>query len=523
MALRTYVTHFGVAGIAELGDGMDQVLSATVEIAQGKLQGVARDGVLRFNGIPFAKQPVGHLRWRLPEPPEPWVGTRDASRFGNIAPQIESASGAVLGGTPGTRSEDCLYLNIQTPACDAGKRAVLVWIHGGGFVNGAGSVGTYNGKFIVPRGDVVLVTINYRLGAFGFLNLHDASGGKFPGTGAEGLADQIAALTWVQRNIAAFGGDPGNVTIFGESAGGMSVGALLAAPSARGLFHKAIAQSGASDIGYARDTSAKVAHHVLEKLGSADPSDAPWETILGIQKDMLASPREVGLGMPFAPTIDGTILPKRAIDCVADGSAKGVPVMTGTTRDEWKLFTVSAANLRAMDEARLRKMTGNLVGDAAVGNLLLGYAKGTPFERWNEVMTDHSFFIPATRLLENQAAHAPVYAYRFDWTSPMMNGALGACHALELGFMFGTMRVKGAAPFFGAGAAAEELSNAMMDAWVAFAKTGNPSSEAAQWPAYDAAKRMTMIFGDGALHVASAPTEERRLAWQAIPADKIGP
>ena len=523
MALQTYVTHFGVTGIAELGDGMDQVLSATIEIAQGKLQGVARDGVLRFNGIPFAKPPVGHLRWRLPEPPEPWVGTRDTSRFGNIAPQVESASGAVLGGTPGTRSEDCLYLNIQTPACDAGKRAVLVWIHGGGFVNGAGSVGTYNGKFIVPRGDVVLVTINYRLGAFGFLNLHDASGGKFPGTGAEGLADQIAALTWVQRNIAAFGGDPGNVTIFGESAGGMSVGALLAAPSARGLFHKAIAQSGASDIGYTRDTSAKVARHVLEKLGSADPSDAPWETILGIQKDMLASPREVGLGMPFAPTIDGAILPKRAIDCVADGSAKGVPVMTGTTRDEWKLFTVSATNLRAMDEARLRKMTGKLVGDAAVENLLLGYTKGTPFERWNEVMTDHSFFIPATRLLENQAAHAPVYAYRFDWTSPMMNGALGACHALELGFMFGTMRVKGAAPFFGAGAAAEGLSNAMMDAWIAFAKTGNPSSEAAQWPAYGAAKRMTMIFGDGAPHVASAPTEERRLAWQAIPAGKIGP
>ena len=506
------------------GASMDQAVSATTEIAQGKLQGVAKDGVLRFNGIPYAKPPVGPLRWRMPEAPEPWTGTRDAARFGNIAPQVESASGAVLGGTPGTRSEDCLYLNVQTPACDNARRAVMVWIHGGAFVTGAGSVGTYNGKYIVPRGDVVLVTINYRLGAFGFLNLHDASGGKLPGTGAEGLADQIAALAWVRGNIAAFGGDPDNVTIFGESAGGMSVGALLAAPGARGLFHKAIPQSGASDIGYARDLSARIARHVMDKLGSADPVEAPWETILGIQKKMLEAPREIGLGMPFAPTIDGRILPRRAIDCVAEGSAAGVPLLTGTTRDEWKLFTVAAANLREMDEARLRKMTANLVGEAHAENVLKGYSGGTPFERWNEVMTDHTFFVPATRLLDAQAAHAPVYGYRFDWSSPMLNGALGACHALELGFTFGTFRVKGAAPFFGAGDAAEELSNGMMDAWLAFAKSGNPSNDTSgAWLRYDGGKRATMIFGDGLPHMTSAPNEARRMAWQSVPAAKIGP
>ena len=503
---------------------MDQAVSARVEIAQGKLQGVARDGVLRFNGIPFAKPPVGQLRWCMPEVPEPWAGTRDASRFGNIAPQVESTAGAVLGGTPGTRSEDCLYLNIQTPSCDGAKRPVMVWIHGGGFVNGAGSVGTYNGKFIVPRGDIVLVTINYRLGAFGFLNLRDASGGKLPGTGAEGLADQIFALEWVRDNILAFGGDPDNVTIFGESAGGMSVGALLASPPARGLFHKAIPQSGASDIGYARETSAKVAHHILEKLGAGDPRDVPWETILDIQKALIAAPRDVGLGMPFAPTIDGTILPRRASDCVAAGFASGVAVMAGTTRDEWKLFTVAATNLKTMDEARLRKMTANLVGEAHADDLLRGYTTGTPFERWNDVMTDHSFFIPATRLLQSQAAHAPVFSYRFDWTSPMMDGALGSCHALELGFMFGTMRVKGAAPFFGSGAAAEELSNAMMDAWIAFARSGDPSTgKAGSWPRYDSAGRETMIYGDGPPHVISAPNEGRRKAWESVPASKIGP
>jgi para-nitrobenzyl esterase len=361
------------------------------------------------------------------------------------------------------------------------------------------------------------------MGAFGFLNLKDASDGKLPGSGAEGLADQIAALSWVRDNITAFGGDPGNVTIFGESAGGMSVGALLASPAAHGLFHKAIAQSGASDIGYARETSAKVARYVLEKLGSADAIDAPWESILAIQKELIAAPREVGLGMPFAPTIDGAILPKRAIESVAQGSAKAIPVMTGTTRDEWKLFTVAATNLREMDEARLRKMTAGLVGTAQVEDLLAGYERGTPFERWNDVMTDHTFFVPATRLLETQAQHASVFAYRFDWESPAMNGALGSCHALELGFTFGTFRLKGAAPFFGSGDAAEALSDGMMDAWIAFAKTGNPSNDTSgTWDAYDTSDRATMIFGDGAPYMMSAPNEVRRKAWQNVPAAKIG-
>ncbi|HEX4302558.1 MAG TPA: carboxylesterase/lipase family protein [Rhizomicrobium sp.] len=503
---------------------MDQVISANVEIAQGKLQGVARDGVLRFNGIPYAKPPVGALRWQMPEAPEGWAGVRDAAQFGNIAPQVASASGAVLGGTPGTRSEDCLYLNVQTPGCDDAKRAVMVWIHGGAFNTGAGSVGTYNGKYLVPRGDIVLVTTNYRLGALGFLNLRDATGGKLPGTGAEGLADQIAALRWVKENIAAFGGDPDNVTIFGESAGGMSVGALLAAPSARGLFHKAIPQSGASDIGYARETSARIAQMVLDRLGAGDPLALPWEAILDVQKAMLEAPREVGVGMPFAPTIDGDVLPKRAIDCVVAGSAAGVPVLTGTTRDEWKLFTIASPNLKTLDEAGLRKLTARLTGEDAVDAVLAAYTQGSPFERWNAVMTDHSFFVPATRLLDAQSAHAPVYAYRFDWSSPFMDGALGACHALELGFTFGTYQVKGAAPFFGEGPKADVLALEMMDSWIAFAKSGNPSNDTSgAWMRYDARKRATMMFGDGMPHVSAAPNEARRKAWEAVAADKIGP
>jgi para-nitrobenzyl esterase len=503
---------------------MDQVVSATTEIAQGKLQGVARDGVLRFNGIPYARPPVGALRWRMPQAPEPWAGVRDAAGFGNIAPQVASAAGAVLGGTPGTRSEDCLYLNVQTPACDGGKRPVMVWIHGGAFNTGAGSVGTYSGKYLVPRGDVVLVTINYRLGALGFLNLADATDGKLPGTGAEGLADQIAALAWVKANIAAFGGDPGNVTIFGESAGGMSVGAILAAPSARGLYHKAIPQSGASDIGFARERSAKIARHVLDTLGVDDPRALSWEAILEVQKHILETPRAVGAGMPFAPTIDGTVLPRRAIDCVREGSAAGIPVLTGTTRDEWKLFTVAAENLKTLDDAGLRKMTARLAGEEQADAIAAAYDEGTPFDRWNAIMTDHSFFVPATRLLEAQGAHAPVYAYRFDWPSPFLNGALGACHALELGFTFGTFRMKGAEPFFGSGPDAEALSDAMIDTWLAFAHNDNPSNDTAgAFMRYDTDKRATTIFGNGLPHVTRAPNEGRRKAWDAVAAERIGP
>src|SRR6185312_11253084 len=194
------------------------------------------------------------------------------SRFGPIAPQVKSAAEALIGGTPGEQSEDCLYLNVWTQS-PQGKRPVMVWIHGGAFVTGAGSLGTYNGRLLAARGDVVVVTINYRLGALGFLNLHDASSGKLPGSGSEGLSDQVMALRWVQDNIAAFGGDPDNVTVFGESAGAMSIGALLAMPSARGLFHRAILQSGAAHIGRARDASAEIAGRLLKSV--PDPMNAP--------------------------------------------------------------------------------------------------------------------------------------------------------------------------------------------------------------------------------------------------------
>jgi para-nitrobenzyl esterase len=494
---------------------MDRPTTANIEIAQGWLQGFSKDGILRFNGIPYAAAPVGPLRWRRPEPPRAWAGIRDAARFGGIAPQVTSAAEALIGGTPGEQSEDCLYLNIWTPSVEGTRRPVMVWIHGGAFATGAGSLGTYNGKRLAALGDLVVVTINYRLGALGFLDLRDASDGKLPGTGTEGLADQIAALAWVKANIAQFGGDPDNVTIFGESAGGMSVGALLAAPAARGLFHKAIAQSGGAHIGRPRERSAKIARLLIDKL-EGGVATLPFAAILEAQAALLAEPRDTG-GLPFGPTVDGEVLAERAIASVRAGSAAGIPVLTGTTADEWKLFTASRPKLRLMDGAKLRRYTASLVGEDHADDLLKAYAEGSSFERWNAVMTDHSFAVPAARLLEAQAPHAPVYAYRFDWRSPLLGGVLGSCHALELGFVFGTYNEKRAGLFFGTGAKADALSAAMMQAWIAFAHGKEP------WPRYDAATRATMIFGDGEPHVANAPDDLRRAAWDNIPEESIGP
>jgi para-nitrobenzyl esterase len=497
---------------------MDSAVTPVVEIATGRISGLVKDGIQRFNGVPFAKA----KRWQMPEAAGPWTGVRDCTRFGAIAPQVTSASEGVLGGTPGEQHEDCLYLNVWTPACDSGKRPVMVWIHGGAFVTGAGSVGTYNGKHLAARGDVVVVTINYRLGVFGFLNLRDASGGKAPGTGSEGIADQIEALRWVKENIATFGGDPGNVTIFGESAGGMSVGALLAAPAARGLFHKAIPQSGAADIGMARERSAKLAEMVLEKLGvdAATALTLPGKVVLDAQAALLAQPGATG-SLPFGPTIDGDVLPKRGILMVRDGNAAGVPVMTGSTRDEWKLFSLQ---MNPLTDERLGRYMAQRVGEENRQRFLSVYSEGSLLDRWNGFMTDHTFMVPATRLLDAQAPHAPTYLYRFDLASPALGGKLGACHAIEIGFMFGTFNDKTAAAFFGKGQQVDAVAGAMMDAWIAFARTGNPTCAATgEWPRYDSGGRPTMIFGDGsAAHVMDAPNEARRAAWESVPEEAIG-
>jgi para-nitrobenzyl esterase len=511
-------------------------MGATVSIPQGKLDGEEQAGLFVFKGIPFAAPPVGAFRWLPPQKPASWTTTRDARRFGAVAYQnkmmLSPLTAFVI---EGEQSEDCLTLNIWTPALDGKSRPVMVWIHGGAFTIGSGAQPLYDGSVLARRGDVVVVTVNYRLGPLGFLRLADVTGGKIPSTGAEGMLDQVAALKWVRDNIAEFGGDPANVTIFGESAGGMSVGTLLGMPSARGLFHKAIPQSGACHTGSPAARANKVAELVLAKL-KVQSSDTPGIRALTPAQLLTGTLLDDGrpdpeLIMAYQPTIDGIHVPRAAIEMVADGSASGVAVMVGTTLEEQKLFSMMDPGLPSLDRAGLgarvsRRLEGH-AADALIDRYETARAQRgedvKPSELFSAIETDRIFRIPGVRLGQTQRRHDPrVYSYLFTWPSPAMGGALGSCHALELGFVFGTNNMPGMAAFSGSGPAAEKLATQMQDAWIGFARSGDPSCDSAgEWKVYNEAHRSTMVFGANT-KLEDAPRDEERRAWDAVPDRALG-
>ncbi len=357
-----------------------------------------------------------------------------------------------------------------------------------------------------------------------------------PPSGNEGLLDQIAALHWVRDNIAEFGGDPDNVTIFGESAGGMSVGALLAMPSARGLFHKAIAQSGSCDTVSSVARANRTAERVLSKLGvSADDADAiraiPVAQLLtGVfGPDGKTPDRE--LGMAYQPVVDGALVPGELIGMVAQGSAAGVAVMVGSNLEEWKLFAAMDPAFQKLDKAGLAARLGKRLTADFAGSLIATYesaratagASISPPELYSAIETDRVFRMPGVRLAEiHGRRERHVYNYLFTWRSPAMRGALGSCHALELGFVFGTNHLPGMRRFAGDGPGAEKLAGEMQDAWLAFARDGDPSGESlGAWPGYTEARRATMLFGETS-KVADAPFEEERRAWDEVPGGILG-
>jgi para-nitrobenzyl esterase len=457
-----------------------------VETRSGRVRGRAERGVLAFRGIPYAAPPVGKRRLRAPEPPSPWGGVRDARSAGPGAPQFGSRRGALFTRIAGAvaTSENCLTLDVVTPAADGARRPVLVWIHGGAFVMGAGSALVYGGEGLSKRGDVVVVTLNYRLGALGWLALGDVA----PSAGFEanlGLRDQIAALEWVQDNIAAFGGDPANVTLFGESAGGMSVGALLGTPSARGLFARAIAQSGAADNCSTRAHAEQVGRTFLAALGltpaeAGKLADVPLPALLSAQRETMMRLAFALPGLPFQPAVDGDVLPAPPLEAIAGGSASGVPLLVGTNRDEWNLFLLGDAKARALDEAGLRRrFTRWLEPDAAARAYALyreALPRASPRARWGAYQTHRVFLAPADRLAAAQAPNAPTWSYLFSWSPPLLRRPLGACHALEVPLVFGTFRHPLLRGLYvgGARAAARELESA----WLAFARGGRPGA----WP-----------------------------------------
>ena len=504
-------------------------MPAEVEIAQGKLSGFEDEGLQVFLGIPFAKPPTGERRFRAPEAPDPWAGERDATRYGSSAPQLAMELEQVMPGFDvGEQSEDCLYLNVFTPAADEAKRPVLVWIHGGAFTLGSGSQKMYDVRGLARQGELVCVTLNYRLGALAFTHLAGIDE-SLDTSGCAGIQDQAAALRWVRENIGAFGGDPSQVTIFGESAGGFSVGTLLGMPEARGLFERAIPQSGAAHLTNDAETGARVARLLLDELGIS-PSELPklWEVpvdqIVKAQQSVESKQRVGTHSRPFKPVVDGRALPERPIDAIANGLSAEVPVVVGACRDEEKLFSLWDKGASELDEPGLVTRIDGLVPGRG-RDLVEAYrsarsergADTSPYELYAAIETDRVFRVPAVRLAEAQSRHQPAtFSYLVTWEAAAMDGKLGACHGIDLPFVFGRVGGKASGLFAGSGPDAERLSREMMGAWIAFARSGDPNhADLVTWPAYDEARRATVFFGRET-QIVDAPLEGERRAWEGI-------
>ncbi|HXY42603.1 MAG TPA: carboxylesterase family protein, partial [Acidimicrobiales bacterium] len=510
--------------------------AVVVETRHGRIRGTDEDGLIVFRGVPYAAAPVGRRRFRPPRPPESWSDVRPAIEFGPMCPQPPASVLESIPGDPSERSEDCLTLNIWTPGLDAANRPVMVFLHGGGFTSGSSSVSVYHGAALARHG-VVVITLNYRLGVFGWLAhpaLGDSEGRS--GFGNWGLRDQIAALGFVREHASRLGGDPGNVTIFGESAGAMCVAALLAAPEARGLFRRAIMQSGAAAaIGAAEAT--RVAEAVAVELGlGALSRDAllarPVEDLLAAQQAVAAAVPANGLA--FQPVVDGGALLQHPAAAIAAGSADGVDLLVGTNRDEWALFTLGATGQQEIDEGRLLRLVASTIRAAGLAERVPAEefievhrraraARGEPVDPpalYTALGSDWVFRVPSMRLLTAQRSHrGGTYAYLFDWETPFAGGGLGSCHALELPFVFGTLDNPFVALFTGSGPEAEALSASMQAAWVAFARTGDPFlAGGCPWPVYSPSDRATMRLGRE-IEPVFAPMEPER-AWLD---DHLGP
>lgn len=496
---------------------------AVVETRSGTIEGRREGDVCVFRGIPFAAPPTDANRFRPPQPVEPWTGVRSATEFGPAAPQLPSPLEQVWGSRELEMDEDCLYLNVWTPAPDDARRPVMVWLHGGAFTTGAGSIPWYDGTSFATRGDVVVVTINYRIGALGYLLLDGIVEG-LDGACNLGTLDQLAALEWVRDNIERFGGDPGRVTVFGESAGAMSVGVLLGVPSAAGLFGRAILQSGAAQSVGDRAQAERISHDFLTELdlavADADALRAvPVNEILRAQGSVVLRHWGKVRGLPLQPIVDGRILPDHPHDAVASGSSEDMELIIGTTRDEWRLFSLLDPQYGSLTSEELLERMARALGsldDArrAIEIYTAGEPSQTPSDMWSAFQTDRIFRGPATSLAERH--RGDTFMYLFTYCTEIMGGRLRSCHALEIPFVFNNLDAPGVGLFTGpVTGEMRDLALAMHESWIAFARDGRPrSARLPEWPLYDRDRRATMIFGDSPALEEDPFADERRL-WAA--------
>ena len=461
--------------------------SGQVRVAGGIIEGVAEGRVFAFKGVPYAAAPIGDHRFRPPHPAEPWTDVRVADTFGSVCPQRDRQGRSV-------GDEDCLHLNVWGHLDAQDPKPVMVWIHGGGFIQGSSSVSLYDGARLADEGDVVVVTINYRLGALGFLALPELIAESDLGTaGNYGILDQIAALEWIRDNIAGFGGAPDRITIFGESAGGSSVCVLLATPRASGLFHRAAIQSGggcfslptldgaggqsALDIGaaYATATGCDDAPDRLRCLRQLSAS----ETVAA-----LFNIPSSGLGLPdIGPAVDEVLLPEQAFDAFSRGAGNRVPLLLGSNRDEMVTFN---AAIMVPDRDTFERLVAGVVGPVIGESVVELYPEvdyPVAKDAYNTLSSDLAFNCSAEAFARAASGGASdVFLYHFEQELEGPLGAQGVLHGQEIGFVFGTLSRVAA---YRANDNDAVLSSAMLGAWASFAHTGVPSIDAPSWPAYD--------------------------------------
>nr|WP_304659881.1 carboxylesterase/lipase family protein [Arthrobacter sp. zg-Y1116] len=488
----------------------------TVSTSDGMVRGTLVNGVRTWRGIPYAAPPIGGLRLRLPRPVEPWEGVLDAGRYGPVAPQ-ERGLPSMGAGRKTPMDEDCLTINVTAPVGEAPPRPVLVYFHGGAFTIGAASAPDYDGRNLVERGDVVYVCMNYRLGALGFMDFRRYSTPERPFDVNVGLADQVAALRWVQRNIAAFGGDPGNVTVFGESAGAMSITALMCVPSAEGLFHRAFVQSSAPSTAYGPGLPEKWAASLIELLGVSE-EDAPNAlATLPAQRLVKAvgtltrkvTPESEPGARAVAPVVDGEFLPLHPIDAFRTGKAHRIPLVIGNMFREGALFD-RVQDILPTTEERIGTMFART--EPELKEQVLAAYPGYPSKRAAvDVGGDVVFWLPSIQVAEGHSAYAPTWSYRFDYAPRMANLlGMGATHAMDIPAVFGNYD-DGLGRFLtllGGKRTAVSVGNRFRGALLRFARTGGPGL----WPEYSVETRATKVF-DGTDNVIHDPHRDRREAW----------
>jgi para-nitrobenzyl esterase len=477
----------------------DNTATSPIETRSGQITGLHRsrpDGgpsSVVYRSIPFAQA----NRFERPTPPAPWTGVRACDAFGPTAPQVPSMLEATLGSQQLGQSEDCLTLSVFTPAADGGRRPVMVWIHGGAFVTGSGASPWYSGRQLAEQFDVVVVSINYRLNVFGFLHLDDITNGAYADTGNLGILDQIEALHWVRSHIASFGGDPANVTIFGESAGGASVASLCAAPAAIGLFHRAAAQSPALIQHRDRDTASDFAAKVLASAGlTADEARlVPAQQLLDAMTSSGVTDTQF-----LAPTFATTVLPYDP-----GVTSPTVPLLTGVTSEEWKLFALMDPSLGSLDDEGLVRRVERFGGSPALIDALRHRHPTASNGELATAAATHLFF---SKPVDTWLSHCtgPTWNYVFDWKSPAMGGLLGACHAMEIPFVFDNLDSQGVELFTGNGDDRAPLGKAMSTAWASFARGGEP------WERFDRDGAPTRVFGPD-ITTASDPFADLRTVW----------